>query len=98
MPLLHKMSTGVTVPDGGQDVLYSDTIVTYQDVWTDNSTGANVRRVGDDQSVTFTYTYAAMYAAMGQFADKFGWALSLKAGGKAGIPLVPKARSTSLSA
>lgn len=88
VPLLPKLPKGVVVPNGGNDVLYSDTIVTYNGLWTDYSTGANVREVQEDQQLTYTYTYAAMYAAMEQFADKFGWSTSVKAGGKASIPLV----------
>ncbi|MET9609233.1 RHS repeat-associated core domain-containing protein [Streptomyces sp. NPDC006512] len=87
-PLLPKMPKGVNVPNGGKDVLYSDTVMTSQMAWTDFSTGANVRYVAEDQEMTFTYTYAAMYAAMEQFADKFGWSASVKASVKAGIPLV----------
>ncbi|MFD7262206.1 RHS repeat-associated core domain-containing protein [Streptomyces sp. NPDC059874] len=87
-PLLPKLPSGVTVPDGGKDVLYSATVMTSQDAWTDFSTGANVRTVSEDQEVTFTYTYAAMYMAMEQFADKFGWSASVKAGIEAGVPFV----------
>lgn len=88
VPLLPKLPKGVVVPDGGMDVLWSNTTVTYYAPWTDYSTGANVRTVAKDQTLAFTYTYAAMYAAMEQFADKWGWSASVKAGGKAGIPLV----------
>ncbi|MFD7973427.1 hypothetical protein [Streptomyces clavifer] len=91
VPLLPKLPKGVVVPDGGRDVVYSDTIVTYQDEWTDYSTGANVRKVTKDQTLTFTYTYAAMYTAMEQFADKWGWSPSVKASAEASVPLVASA-------
>ncbi|MFE2282591.1 RHS repeat-associated core domain-containing protein [Streptomyces sp. NPDC059443] len=79
---------GVKVPDGGDDVVYPYTVMTSQSTWTDYSTGANVRVVTKDQELTFTYTFAAMYSAMEQFASKFGWSASVKAGVEAGIPLV----------
>ncbi|MGW0390191.1 RHS repeat-associated core domain-containing protein [Streptomyces sp. NPDC003042] len=88
LPMVAKLPKGVIVPNGGNDVVSSYTWMTASQSWTDYSTGANVRTMAMDQTLTFTYTYAAAYAVMEQFADKWGWAVSVKAGGKAGIPLL----------
>ncbi|MEV5970358.1 RHS repeat-associated core domain-containing protein [Streptomyces sp. NPDC051921] len=83
-----KLPKGVVVPDGPPGTRPVSTVVTYQGPWTDFSTGANVREVTEDQTLSFTYTYAAMYAAMEQFADKFGWSASVKAKVGGHIPLL----------
>ncbi|MFJ8662305.1 RHS repeat domain-containing protein [Streptomyces sp. NPDC093795] len=82
-----QLPEGVSVPDGGADVVEKYTIESPRISWTDYSTGANVRTISMTYQQTLIYSYAAMEAATEEFADNWSLELSVNAEtkGKGGI-------------